>query len=145
VFVSLLVAIDVVGLLPIYLGLTADLSPGERRPLARVGVMPLGVPMIAGPAVLTSLLTLGRTHGRLVTLAGFALNLLVVWVALRWAAALNRVLGPAGSQAVAKVSNLLLAAIGVTFIRLGVEAALTPSSPPAPRGTPRSSPGHGPA
>jgi small neutral amino acid transporter SnatA (MarC family) len=89
VFVSLLVAIDVVGLLPIYLGLTADLSPGERRPLARVGVMPLGVPMIAGPAVLTSLLTLGRTHGRLVTLAGFALNLLVVWVALRWAAALN--------------------------------------------------------
>jgi multiple antibiotic resistance protein len=95
--------------------------------------MPLGVPLIAGPAVLTGLLTLGRTHGRIVTLVAFALNLLLVWVALRWATVLHRSLGAAGSQAVAKVSNLLLAAIGVTFIRLGVEAALRAPGPAATR------------
>ena len=95
-----------------------------RQPGARLGVVPLGIPMIVGPAVLTTLLTVARTYGYAVTLASFALNLVIVWGALRWAALIGRVLGDAGSRAVAKVFNLMLAAIAVTFIRLGVTAAL---------------------
>ena len=185
-FLPLFVAVDVVGLLPIYLGWTASLSEVERRPVAleatltatvvgvsfllagdailtvlgvtvgdlqvaggllllvfsihglvhpeqplrqpteRLGVMPLGVPMIAGPAVLTTLLALARTHGHLVTIIAFALNMVIVWIALRWAALITSVIGPAGAQAVAKVSNLLLAAIGVMLVRHGVAAALRP-------------------
>jgi multiple antibiotic resistance protein len=95
-----------------------------RRPGPHHGVVPLGIPMIVGPAVLTTLLTVARTHGYAVTLIAFALNLIIVWVVLRWAPVIGRILGEAGARAIAKVSNLVLAAIAVTFIRQGVTAAL---------------------
>ena len=95
-----------------------------RQSGARLGVVPLGVPLIVGPAVLTTLLTVARTRGYLVTLVAFVLNLAIVWAALRWASLLGRLLGEAGARAVAKVFALILAAIGVTFIRRGLMAAL---------------------
>jgi multiple antibiotic resistance protein len=95
-----------------------------RQPGARLGVVPLGIPMIAGPAVLTTLLTLARTYGYALTLAGFVLNMILVWLALRWAPLIARVLGDAGCRAVTKVFSVLLAAIAVTFVRRGVMAAL---------------------
>jgi multiple antibiotic resistance protein len=101
-----------------------------RHPGSRFGVMPLGVPLVAGPAVLTSLLTLARTHGFAVTTVAFLLNLVIVWVVLRWASVIVAVIGSAGSQAVAKVSSLLLAAIGVTLIRQGVLTAIQAAWPP---------------
>lgn len=94
-----------------------------RQPGTRLGVVPLGIPMIVGPAVLTTLLTIARTHGYPLTLAAFVLNLVVVWAALRWASAIGHVLGDAGSRAIAKVFNLILAAIAVTYIRRGITAA----------------------
>lgn len=96
-----------------------------RQPGARFGAVPLGIPMIVGPAVLTTLLTLARAHGYLLTLAAFAANLGIVWVTLHWATVLGRILGAVGARAVAKVSNLLLAAIGVTLIRQGIIAAVS--------------------
>jgi small neutral amino acid transporter SnatA (MarC family) len=59
--------------------------------------------MIAGPAVLTTLLTLAQTHGYPMTLIAFTLNLTVVWAALRWASQIGRVLGDAGCRAITKV------------------------------------------
>src|SRR5207244_475910 len=56
-----------------------------RQSGARLGVVPLGVPLIVGPAVLTTLLTVARTRGYLVTLVAFVLNLPIVWPALGWA------------------------------------------------------------
>jgi multiple antibiotic resistance protein len=182
-FIPLFVAVDVVGLVVIYLGIVLPLQPAERprlvaeatltagavggaflfagdavlsflgvtvgdfqiaggllllvlslhdllhpdlplrQPGARPGIVPLGIPMIVGPAVLTTLLTLARTYGHLVTLIGFALNLTLVWAALRWAPLIAQVLGEAGCRAVTKVLHVLLAAIAVTFVRRGVMAA----------------------
>ncbi len=96
-----------------------------RQPGAHPGVVPLGIPMIVGPAVLTTLLTVGRTYGHTTTLIAFALNLVIVWVALRWASLIGRVLGDAGCRAITKVFSLLLAGIAVTFVRRGVITALT--------------------
>jgi len=98
-----------------------------RQPGAHPGVVPLGIPMIVGPAVLTTLLTVARTHGYTMTLIAFALNLVIVWAALRWASVIGRVLGEAGSRAISKVFSLVLAAIAVTFVRQGVMAAWTRS------------------
>lgn len=95
-----------------------------RQPGARPGVVPLGIPMIVGPGVLTTLLTVARTHGYAMALVAFALNLLIVWTALRRASLIGRALGDAGGRAITKVLNLVLAAIAVTFIRRGVTAAL---------------------
>lgn len=96
-----------------------------RQPGAHPGVVPLGIPMIVGPAVLTTLLTLARTRGYMLALIGFALNLVIVWAALRWASVIGQVLGEAGSRAISKVFSLVLAAIAVTFVRQGVMAAWT--------------------
>ena len=98
-----------------------------RQPGGHPGVVPLGIPMIVGPAVLTTLLTVARTHGYTMTLIAFALNLVIVWAALRWASVIGRVLGEAGSRAISKVFSLVLAAIAVTFVRQGVMAAWTRS------------------
>jgi small neutral amino acid transporter SnatA (MarC family) len=69
-------------------------------------------------------LTLARSHGYLLTVIAFSVNLVLVWLALRWAPVVVRVIGEAGTQAMAKVFGLLLAAIGVTFIRRGLELTL---------------------
>lgn len=115
------------GLLLLVLSLYDLLHPELplRQPGARPGIVPLGIPMVVGPAVLTTLLTLARTYGHLVTLLGFALNLVLVWAALRWAPLVERVLGEGGCRAITKVLHVLLAAIAVTFIRRGVMAAWT--------------------
>src|SRR5262249_8361665 len=77
--------------------------PPRRSPEAiagiRPGVVPLGIPMMVGPAVLTTLLTLARTYGYRMTVIAFALNLAIVWVALRWAPLISRVLSDARGPA----------------------------------------------
>jgi len=95
-----------------------------RQPGGHLGVVPLGTPLIVGPAVLTTLLTLARSHGYTLTLLAFSLNLVLVWVALRWAFTIVQAIGEAGAQAMAKVFGLLLAAIGVMFVRRGLELTL---------------------
>lgn len=115
------------GLLLLVLSIHDLLHPDMplRQPGTRPGVVPLGIPMIAGPAVLTTLMTLARTHGYALTVTAYVLNLVIVWAALRWAALVGRLLGEAGGRAITKVLSLVLAAIAVTFIRRGVMSALT--------------------
>jgi len=57
------------GLLLLVLSIHDLLHPDMplRQPGTRPGVVPLGIPMIAGPAVLTTLITLARTHGYALT------------------------------------------------------------------------------
>jgi len=115
------------GLLLLVLSIHDLLHPDMplRQPGTRPGVVPLGIPMIAGPAVLTTLITLARTHGYALTVTAYVLNLVIVWAALRWAVLVGRLLGEAGGRAITKVLSLVLAAIAVTFIRRGVMSALT--------------------
>jgi multiple antibiotic resistance protein len=90
-----------------------------------VGVVPLGVPLIVGPAVLTTTLISVDTYGYLPTIISLILNLLFAgWVFLR-ADLLIRVLGEGGTKGVGKVVSLLLAAIAVMMIRMGIIDMLT--------------------
>jgi multiple antibiotic resistance protein len=183
-FVTLSVAVDILGTLPLYLSLTGGLSAAERRglplqstmtatavglgflvagdylfrllgvsvgdfqvaggilllilsvrellsigatrahPATTVGVVPLGTPLIAGPAVLATLVILVQTYGYPVTLLAFVGNMLLAYLVLRNADRLGRVLGEAGSEAIAKVASLFLAAFGVSLIRRGLDGWL---------------------
>ena len=49
------------------------------------GVVPLGVPLIAGPALLTTIIILISHYGILPTVAGLVLNMAIVWACLLWA------------------------------------------------------------
>ncbi len=84
------------------------------------GVVPLGVPLITGPATLAALLVLMQTVGTLFTLAAFGCNLALVFLALRFGQELKRLIGTVGLKAVSKVIALLLAAIAVHMIRRGL-------------------------
>lgn len=85
------------------------------------GVAPLGVPLIVGPAVLTTLLVLVDHFGIASTLAALVLNLAVVYIALSVSGRIIGLLGTGGIGALSKVMAILLASIAVMMIRLGIE------------------------
>jgi multiple antibiotic resistance protein len=99
---------------------------GERRryPVGTMGVVPLGVPLIVGPAVLTTLLVLTEHYGLAPTVLSLALNLALVWLAMRNAQVVVRFFGRGGITALSKLMALLLASIAVMMIRLGLEGFL---------------------
>lgn len=178
-FVPIFVAVDVVGVLPLYLGLTEGLAPAQRRPIVvqslitaiavavgfiflgkgvfrllgitvndfmiaggallfaistldlvtgrkatrttgTLGAVPLGTPLIVGPAVLTTSLLLVDLHGYGPTLLAVLVNILLAGVVLLQADRFERLLGQAGSRAISKVASLILAAIAVMMIRRGI-------------------------
>jgi multiple antibiotic resistance protein len=187
-FLPLFVAINVPGILPMYLGLTEDLPPAGRRRLTlqavvtaavlavlilfagqliftllgitvndlrvggglillvlsisnlifgdyrrrdpgteeagdpSVGVVPLGIPLIMGPAAITSVLVSQQAYGYLATLVSLVANMALVFLALAFAPLLSRVVGPSVNRAIAKVASLFLAAISVAMIRAGIVA-----------------------
>lgn len=84
------------------------------------GVVPLGMPLIAGPALITTLLLLAQTLGVLVILTAFAVNLVLVVLALAYSERLGQLIGPTGLRAISKIIALLLAAIAVNMIRRGL-------------------------
>jgi multiple antibiotic resistance protein len=90
------------------------------------GVVPLGVPLLAGPAVLTTLLLVRDRDGWWVSLTALSVNLVVVWVILRSSSWLMKRLGREGAQAISKVFSLILTAFGVMLIRQGVGGVALP-------------------
>ena len=183
-FVPIFVAMDAIGVLPIFLSLTESLSPEERRgvvkasiatafavgvgfrflgkfifsvigvtvadfkvaggiillilavydlifpekkrraPKDTVGIVPLGMPLVVGPAVLTTILICVDSYGYLPTIFSLVANLLLAWWFFQRAELLIRLLGDGGVRGVAKVASLLLAAIAVMMIRLGIAEIL---------------------
>lgn len=92
----------------------------NRIPSDTVGAVPIGTPLITGPAVLTTMIILVDTQGVGPTVLSFVINLLIAWLVFAFADSITRVLGKAGSKAVSKIASLLLAAIAVMMMRSGV-------------------------
>ncbi|MBM4018195.1 MAG: MarC family protein [Planctomycetes bacterium] len=99
-------------------------SKYTRRVPETVGAVPLGTPLIIGPATLTMALMLTGVYGLWETLAAVVVNILLAGVIFMGADTLTRLLGPAGSRALSKVAGLILAAIAVMMIRRGLAGAL---------------------
>jgi len=83
------------------------------------GIVPLGMPLIAGPATITTLLVISKSLGYGMTLIALAANLVVIAVAFAASERLDRMIGQTGLRAVSKIISLLLAAIAVHIVRLG--------------------------
>ncbi|MGD0590807.1 MAG: MarC family protein [Bacteroidota bacterium] len=184
-FIPLFVAIDVLGLVPIFLSLTGKMNPKEKKklitdatltalavslvflfggrmifnflgitendfrvgggivllvlaivelvfageenrtPQTSVGVVPIGIPLIIGPAVLTTLLIVVDAYGYLAAVIALLANLFLVWLIFRNSNLIIRVMGEAGSKAFAKVAALFMAAIAIMMIRVGLTAMIS--------------------
>jgi multiple antibiotic resistance protein len=83
------------------------------------GIVPLGMPLIAGPALITALLLLAQIQGLPITLAALVVNLGIVVLALHYSEWLGRKIGPMGMRAISKIISMLLAAIAINMIRRG--------------------------
>lgn len=180
-FIPLFVAMDPVGILPIYMSVTKDMSDDEKRKVIKysvaaamavcitfiaigefvfrtlgitvsdfkiaggllllvlaiiellkdsgrqkqaddVGIVPLGVPLLVGPAVLTTLIVLVDHYGILSTIISLTINLIVAYATFTFATGIIKKIGKHGVIAVSKIVALLLAAIAVMMIRIGLES-----------------------
>src|SRR5215470_16930606 len=94
-------------------------GPPERGGGDEFGIVPLGMPLIAGPALLTALLVLVDTVGVVFTLVSLVVNLGLVALAFWNADRFARWMGMQGLRGMSKIIALLLAAIAVSLIRRG--------------------------
>lgn len=85
-----------------------------------VGAVPIGVPLIVGPAVLTTALLLMGQYGAGKTMFAAFLNILFAGAVFLAAPAIYSVLGKAGAKTISKIASLILASIGVMMVRKGI-------------------------
>ena len=88
--------------------------------LDSMGAVPIGVPLITGPAVLTTSMLLINEHTLVITSLAIIINILIAGGIFLSAPLINRVLGKTGSKTISKITSLLLAAIAVMIIRRGI-------------------------
>src|SRR5437588_12152095 len=98
------------------------IGPQDRGGGEDFGIVPLGMPLIAGPALLTALLILIDSVGVLYTLLSLVANLAIVAISLCNAERFARLMGRQGLRGVSKIIALLLAAIAISLIRRGWQA-----------------------
>ncbi|MBN1585921.1 MAG: MarC family protein [Candidatus Omnitrophica bacterium] len=90
-----------------------------------LGVVPIGVPLIVGPAVLTTILLVSHQYGQAMTALSIAINIALAGLTFFFAPVIDRFVGKSGMKAISKIASLVLAAIGVRMIRRGVEVFLS--------------------
>ncbi len=98
------------------------INPVKRRriPGHELGAVPLGTPLIVGPAVLTTSLIIISQYGLFATLISVLANILLAGIIFSVSSFVMKVLGEAGSKALSKITSLLLAAIAIMLIRKGL-------------------------
>jgi len=116
------------GILLFIIAIVDLIFPEKTRtfPKETMGVVPIGIPLIVGPAVLTLLLIVIHTYGYISTLLCLILNLLVVWLVFGQSHSIMRLMKEGGAKGIGKVSSLLLAAFAMMMIRKGLEGWIGP-------------------
>ena len=107
----------------------SDLLTGEKRQRLvdpeTLGAVPLGVPIITGPAVLTTSVLLANVYGMSLTSLALLTNLGIAGAVFWFAQPISRFLGNAGTMILSKIASLFLATIAVMLIRKGIVDIIT--------------------
>lgn len=115
------------GLLLLAISLS-DLLTGEKKQRQAdpdsPGAVPIGVPLIAGPAVLTTCILLSEIYGREITSIAVVVNIAIAGFVFLFSDPITMALGRTGTKILSKVASLLLAAIAVMLIRKGVSGII---------------------
>ncbi len=101
---------------------TRTIAAGE------IAAFPLATPLLAGPgAISTVMIYASPPYGLLEDFLVILLNSLVAYLILQRASWVQRALGTNGTQVFTRIVGLLIAAIGIAFIREGVVAVMQAS------------------
>jgi len=85
-----------------------------------VAVVPIGTPLTAGPATITTLLLLAGSFPLYLVSLSYILNILIAWGIFLLGNKIVGFMGKGGLTAVSSIFNLLLAAIAVSMIIRGL-------------------------
>lgn len=90
----------------------------EERPASpeESGVVPLGIPLLAGPGAITTTIVSLETAGPTITLASVLIVAALTWAILKFINPIHKILGRTGSAIISKVMAMLIAAIAVQYI-----------------------------
>jgi multiple antibiotic resistance protein len=87
-----------------------------------IGAVPLGCPLLVGPGAITTAMVLLKIYGYAAVLSAIFVCFIIIWLILRYADFLHKVLGKNGSIILSKISAILISAIAVQFIKQGILA-----------------------
>ena len=91
-----------------------------------IGVVPLALPLMAGPGAISSTIVWGTRYHSLMHLIGFSVAIaifaLCCWGVFRMAPWLVRWLGQTGINVITRIMGLLLMALGIEFIVTGIKS-----------------------
>ena len=98
-----------------------------------IGIMPLGVPMLAGPGAISTVMVLAlgakSTAATVTVYLSILLTALITYVVLSAASMVERRLGQTGMRILTRLMGLVLSAIAVQFIIDGIKLSFRSVSP----------------
>lgn len=80
-------------------------------------IVPLAFPIIAGAGTMTTIISLKAAFEEINIVIGIALNLVIIYLVLRSSVAIEKVLGPTGTDILRKVFGMILLAIAIKLIK----------------------------
>lgn len=106
-----------------------DMLAVEKRQLVidpeSLGAVPIGVPLIVGPAVLTTTILLVSDYGFAITAIATVINIIIAGFIFYVSDFINKIVGKSGAKTISKLASLILAAIAVMMIRKGIAVFIT--------------------
>ena len=112
----------------------SQLTPQDRQEALEkevVGVVPLGIPMFAGPGAITTVMVLMAEASNpldpiavVVIVAAILVTMASSYIMLFNADRIFRRIGRMGAYALSRITGLILAAIAVQFVILGIQGAI---------------------
>ncbi len=92
----------------------------------QIGVVPLAMPLLAGPGAISSTIVYASRHPSTFDTAGLIISICVfslgIWGLLRIAPAIVKFLGQTGINVITRIMGLILGALGIEFIANGLRA-----------------------
>lgn len=105
-----------------------DATPGSAEGV-NVAMVPLGTPLLAGPGAIVATMVFVQQADGPPDYVAIGLGVLLVhvslWLGMRFAGHIHRVLGQSGTMLITRIAGLLLSAIAVQLIADSVRAFVT--------------------
>ena len=122
------------GVLLMLLSIEMVMSKNETQPqdadsVTDLAVFPISIPLLSGPAAITMLiLFIKQSEGDLfqkgIVLFALFVNMIIVWLCLRFSNRISKLLGKTGANVVTKIFGILLTALAFQFIIDGIFEAI---------------------
>ncbi|GIU53240.1 MULTISPECIES: YchE family NAAT transporter [Shewanella] len=97
----------------------------EASGMESVAVVPLALPLMAGPGAISSVIVYASTHDSMIDMIGMSVTVIVFglmsWGLFRLAPVIFKVLGTTGINVITRLMGLLMLSIGIEVIAAGLK------------------------